>query len=102
MIDLPRDANIVWGAKSHGRLAACPVQALIEEEGFVQPEARRNEMLGWVRAGLRDFSISRAAVAWGIPIPQDPSQTVYVWFDALLGYMSGALRSSTMHLNAGG
>ena len=56
----------------------------------MQPEARRNEMLGWVRAGLRDFSISRAAVAWGIPIPQDPSQTVYVWFDALLGYMSGA------------
>jgi len=43
-----------------------------------------------VRSGLRDFSISRAAVAWGIPIPRDPSQTVYVWFDALFGYASGA------------
>ena len=44
---------------------------------------------GGSKEGLRDFSISRAAVAWGIPIPQDPAQTVYVWFDALLGYMSG-------------
>ena len=66
------------------------MQALMEADaGFVQPAARRNEVLGWVKEGLRDFSISRAAVAWGIPIPQDPAQTVYVWFDALLGYMSG-------------
>ncbi len=56
----------------------------------MQPAARRNEVLGWVRSGLRDFSISRAAIAWGIPIPRDPSQTVYVWFDALFGYASGA------------
>jgi len=63
---------------------------LIEQDAsFVQPSARRNEVLGWVREGLRDFSISRAAVSWGIPIPQDPAQTVYVWFDALLGYISG-------------
>jgi methionyl-tRNA synthetase len=69
-----------------------PEQALIEgSPGFVQPAARRNEVLGWVNDGLRDFSISRAAVSWGIPIPRDPDQTVYVWFDALLGYMSGAL-----------
>lgn len=65
-------------------------QELLEKEvQFVQPAARRNEVLGWVKSGLRDFSISRAAVAWGIPIPRDPSQTVYVWFDALLGYASG-------------
>jgi hypothetical protein len=44
-----------------------------------------------VKSGLRDFSISRAAVQWGIPIPKDPSQTVYVWFDALLGYASGTV-----------
>ena len=73
------------------------IQALIEgDETFVQPAARRNEVLGWVREGLRDFSISRAAVAWGIPIPRDPAQTVYVWFDALLGYMSGALAALGM------
>lgn len=42
-----------------------------------------------MREGLRDFSISRAAVSWGIPVPRDPHQTVYVWFDALNGYLSG-------------
>lgn len=46
---------------------------------------RRNEVLGWVKEGVRDFSISRAAVEWGIPISRDPKQTVYVWFDALNG-----------------
>ena len=74
----------------HVTKQASGTQALMEQDaGFVQPAARRNEVLGWVKEGLRDFSISRAAVAWGIPIPQDPAQTVYVWFDALLGYMSG-------------
>jgi methionyl-tRNA synthetase len=58
---------------------------------FVQPAARRNEVLAWARGGLRDFSISRAAVEWGIPLPRDPAQTVYVWFDALLGYASALL-----------
>jgi methionyl-tRNA synthetase len=44
------------------------------------------QVQGWVKEGLRDFSISRAAVEWGIPVPSDPKQTIYVWFDALLGY----------------
>lgn len=39
-----------------------------------------------MKDGLRDFSISRAAVEWGIPVPTDTKQTIYVWFDALLGY----------------
>jgi methionyl-tRNA synthetase len=58
---------------------------------FVRPEARRQEVLGWLKDGARDFSISRASVEWGIPIPGDDSQTVYVWFDALLGYVSALL-----------
>lgn len=48
----------------------------------------RNELSqvqSWVKSGLRDFSISRAAVNWGIPVPSDVNQTIYVWFDALLG-----------------
>lgn len=64
------------------------LEELIENTDFVQPESRRNEVLGWVKAGVRDFSISRAAVEWGIPISRDPKQTVYVWFDALNGYLS--------------
>ena len=43
------------------------------------------QVLGWVKEGVRDFSISRSAVSWGIPMAQDPSHTVYVWFDALNG-----------------
>lgn len=69
------------------------VEKLLESDNgyFVAPDSRRNEVLGWVKEGLRDFSISRAAVSWGIPVPKDPEQTVYVWFDALLGYISGLL-----------
>ncbi|GAQ88612.1 Methionyl-tRNA synthetase [Klebsormidium nitens] len=59
---------------------------------FVRPTFRKNEVLEWVKDGVRDFSISRAAVEWGIRIPADPKQTVYVWFDALLGYVSALLK----------
>jgi methionyl-tRNA synthetase len=61
---------------------------------FVVPSARRNEVLGWVKEGLRDFSISRAKVKWGVPLPRDPSQTAYVWFDALAGYLTGTLAAA--------
>ncbi|CAN6829419.1 unnamed protein product [Brassica oleracea] len=55
---------------------------------FVQPSYRLNEVKSWIKSGLRDFSISRALVDWGIPVPDDDKQTIYVWFDALLGYIS--------------
>ncbi len=55
---------------------------------FCQPESRRNEMLNVLQGGLEDLSISRAGVSWGIPLPWDPDHTVYVWFDALLTYVS--------------
>ncbi len=55
---------------------------------FVQPETRRNEVLSFVRGGLNDLSISRANVRWGIPLPFDESQSVYVWFDALINYIT--------------
>ena len=55
---------------------------------FVQPEARRNEVLAFVEGGLKDLSISRSSISWGIPIPDDPEHVFYVWFDALTTYMS--------------
>ncbi|PIA39024.1 hypothetical protein AQUCO_02700300v1 [Aquilegia coerulea] len=61
---------------------------LIKNPDFVQPSSRLNEVQGWIKSGLRDFSISRALVEWGIPVPNDEKQTIYVWFDALLGYIS--------------
>jgi methionyl-tRNA synthetase len=56
----------------------------------VQPESRRNEVRSFVEGGLRDLSISRtaASVKWGIPVPGDPSHTVYVWIDALTNYLT--------------
>lgn len=55
---------------------------------FVQPDSRRNEVLAFVRSGLRDLSISRSSLRWGIPLPNDPEHVFYVWFDALTTYMS--------------
>jgi methionyl-tRNA synthetase len=52
----------------------------------VQPESRRNEVLGFIKQGLRDFSMSRTSISWGIPLPWDPSHVTYVWFDALFNY----------------
>lgn len=54
----------------------------------VEPETRKNEMLGLLNEGLEDIAISRANVEWGIPLPFDESQTIYVWVDALLNYIS--------------
>jgi methionyl-tRNA synthetase len=76
-----------------------------EHPDFVQPDYRRNEMLGFIRGGLEDFSISRSGAAWGIPFPimpdgssaqlpdggWDPAAgTIYVWYDALINYVTGA------------
>lgn len=66
--------------------------SLIESgELRIIPESRRNEVLSFIRMGLEDFSISRSvgrAKGWGIPVPGDPSQVMYVWFDALTNYIT--------------
>lgn len=56
---------------------------------FVQPQSRRNEIINYIRDHLEDFSISRQSMTWGIPVPDDPEQVVYVWFDALINYLTG-------------
>lgn len=55
---------------------------------FIRPEARRNEVLSFVKGGLNDLSVSRVSVKWGIPVPDDPEHTMYVWFDALSNYIT--------------
>jgi methionyl-tRNA synthetase len=90
------------------RLSAYQERLLAHYEanpGFVQPDYRRNEMLGFIRQGLEDFSISRAGASWGIPFPigedgqtalredgsWDPEAgTIYVWYEALINYITGA------------
>ena len=56
---------------------------------FIQPETRRNEVLSFVKGGLKDLSVSRATIKWGIPVPGDPAHVIYVWVDALTNYLSG-------------
>ncbi len=60
-----------------------------EHPEFVQPETRRNEVTAFVRGGLRDLSISRTTLKWGIPWPGDEQHVFYVWSDALVSYMTG-------------
>jgi len=68
-----------------------PLLRHIEENpDFIQPVSRRNEILSFVREGLRDLSISRTSFSWGIPVPGDPAHVIYVWFDALTNYITGA------------
>jgi methionyl-tRNA synthetase len=55
-------------------------------EGFIQPEIRRNEILAFLKKGLKDLSISRTSITWGIPVPDEPKHVFYVWFDALMTY----------------
>ena len=55
---------------------------------FIQPKSRRNEILSFVREGLRDLSISRTSFSWGIPVPGNEKHVIYVWFDALTNYIS--------------
>jgi methionyl-tRNA synthetase len=57
---------------------------------FVQPDGRRNEVRSFVRGGLQDLSVSRlkSSVSWGVPVPDDPDHTMYVWFDALINYIT--------------
>ncbi|HVA94979.1 MAG TPA: methionine--tRNA ligase [Candidatus Dormibacteraeota bacterium] len=55
---------------------------------FIKPESRRNEVLSFVNGGLRNLSITRTTIRWGIPVPGESPHVFYVWFDALIGYLS--------------
>lgn len=61
-----------------------------ENPGFIQPESRRNEMIQFVKSGLEDLCVSRTSFSWGVKVPFDPKHVVYVWFDALVNYLTAA------------
>ena len=84
-IELTREKQDNW----FFRLSAFqePLEKLYAERpDFVQPDFRRNEALAFIRQGLHDVSLSRPTLKWGVPVPWDPEQVIYVWFDALLNY----------------
>src|SRR6266852_1985028 len=70
-----------------------------EQPEFIRPETRRNEVMSFVRSGLRDLSISRSTFSWGIPVPDDPRHVIYVWLDALANYIT-ALGYGSNHKGA--
>ncbi len=57
---------------------------------FILPESRRNEVISFVKSGLRDLSVSRTTFKWGVPVPDDPDHIMYVWLDALTNYITAA------------
>lgn len=56
---------------------------------FILPDSRRNEVISFVKSGLRDLSISRSRLKWGVPVPDAPGHVMYVWIDALTNYLTG-------------
>lgn len=56
---------------------------------FIQPESRRNEVVNFIKSGLEDLCVSRTTFRWGIPVPFNDKHVVYVWFDALINYLTG-------------
>jgi methionyl-tRNA synthetase len=73
--------------------------ALYANHEFIRPETRRNEVISFVRSGLRDLSVSRSTFSWGIPVPDDPQHVIYVWFDALANYLT-AIGYGSSHAGA--
>lgn len=61
-----------------------------EHPDFIQPASRKNEMIQFVKSGLEDLCVSRTSFSWGIQVPFDPKHVVYVWFDALVNYLTAA------------
>ena len=84
-LDWVEEENWFFGlSKFQGRL-----EALYEERpDFVVPDFRRNEAVSFIKGGLEDVSLSRPTLKWGLPLPWDPEQRMYVWFDALLNYVT--------------
>ncbi|MDR2956751.1 MAG: methionine--tRNA ligase [Coriobacteriales bacterium] len=66
-----------------------------QNPGFIQPDFRRNEVISFVRGGLKDLSVSRTAFDWGVPVPFAPGHISYVWIDALINYLTGIGFGST-------
>ena len=64
---------------------------------FVRPASKRNEALGFIRSGLRDVSITRTSFTWGVPVPWDSGHVFYVWYDALINYLTVAGYGSDPH-----
>jgi len=81
------EENMFFALSKYGERLLAHIESNPE---FIQPETRRNEITSFIRRGLNDVSVSRSGVSWGIPVPGDPEHVFYVWFDALINYLTAA------------
>ncbi|CAG8541928.1 2213_t:CDS:10 [Ambispora leptoticha] len=95
MVSIESEQRVVWMKEENYKfrlsiLRDKILQWLEEKPSVIVPEFRVNEVKGWLESGLTDLSISRASsrVGWGISVPGDPEQTIYVWLDALINYLT--------------
>lgn len=65
------------------------LQYIKDNPDFIRPDFRRNEVVSFIESGVQDISVSRTTFKWGIPVPFDPDHVIYVWFDALINYLTG-------------
>jgi methionyl-tRNA synthetase len=79
------ESNYYFKLSAYGERIAARIES---NELLIQPDSRRNEILSFVRGGLKDLSISRTSFKWGISVPGDESHVIYVWLDALANYMT--------------
>jgi len=79
------EENMFFALSKYGPRLLAHIEA---NPGFIQPETRRNEITSFIKRGLNDVSVSRSGVSWGIAVPGDPNHVFYVWFDALINYLS--------------
>jgi len=71
-----------------GKYASRLLEHIETHPDFIQPESRRNEVVNFIKSGLEDLCVSRTTFQWGIPVPMNSKHVVYVWFDALINYLS--------------
>ena len=89
MLELQREENVFFRLSRYGsRLLELYEQRGADGEPFVYPESRLNEVRSFVASGLKDLSVSRTSIKWGIPFPGRPGHVVYVWLDALVNYIT--------------
>jgi len=84
-LERAREQNYFFRLSRYGRLL---LDFYKRNPGFVQPQTRFNEVIAFVESGLRDLSVSRTSIRWGIPWPGNPDHIIYVWLDALTNYIS--------------
>ena len=98
-LEWQKEENVFFRLSTYGdRAARALPKKNVDGQPFVYPESRLNEVRSFVESGLKDLSVSRTSIKWGIPFPGRPGHVVYVWLDALANYITRArlrLRTTT-------